>query len=62
MSKTRIHELAKQLNAGNKELIGKLNEMGLSVTNHMASLEDDMIVKVTDLYKKKENAGPAKPE
>ncbi|MCL2839662.1 MAG: translation initiation factor IF-2 [Defluviitaleaceae bacterium] len=40
MPKIRVHELAKELNVSNKEIINKMEEYGKSVSNHMSSLED----------------------
>ena len=41
MPKIRVHELAKELNVSNKELIDKLGGYGKSVSNHMSSVDDD---------------------
>ena len=40
MPKTRVHELAKELNVTSKELITKMEAYGKAVTNHMSSLDD----------------------
>ena len=52
MSKTRIHELAKELNIANKDLIDKAHEMGLDVKNHMSTLEDQEISKLKGRFMK----------
>lgn len=42
MSKIRVHELAKELNIGSKELITILmEEFNIEVKNHMSTIEDD---------------------
>jgi len=40
MAKIRIHELAKDLNMKNKELLERLSEMDLAVKSHMSTLEE----------------------
>ncbi|QSZ28255.1 translation initiation factor IF-2 [Aceticella autotrophica] len=43
MSKTRVYELARELNLSSKDLILKLNELGIKVKNHMSTLEDEEV-------------------
>jgi len=50
MVKKRVYELAKELNIENKEIIRKLDMMGISVKSHMSTLEDDDIEKVKQQY------------
>ena len=40
MPKIRVHELAKELNVTNKDIISKMGEYGKSISNHMSSLDD----------------------
>ncbi|MGG3466674.1 translation initiation factor IF-2 [Neobacillus pocheonensis] len=56
MSKLRVYEYAKQYNISSKEIITKLKEMNIEVSNHMATLEDSDIKKLDATYNKKENA------
>ena len=49
MAKKRVYEVAKQLNISNKDLIDKLKGIGIEVSNHMASIDDATIEKVTEL-------------
>ncbi len=51
MSKIRIHELAKTLNKSSKELIDSASELGMSVKNHMSTLEDDEVNKLKNKFK-----------
>ena len=37
---TRVYELAKELNMSNKDLLNRLNKMGIEVTSHMKALTD----------------------
>ena len=43
MKKTRIYELAKELNTTSKRLIEKLEEINITVKNHMSFLDDDQL-------------------
>ena len=45
MSK-RVHEIAKELKLNNKEVIGRLNEAGVEVNHHSASVEDSVFERV----------------
>ena len=45
MSK-RVHEIAKELDLNNKEVIGRLNEAGVEVNHHSASVEDSVFERV----------------
>ncbi len=46
MGKKKIHELAKELGITSKELIEKVNKMGMDVKSHMSVLEDADLEKV----------------
>ncbi len=63
MAKKRVYEVAKQLNISNKDLIDKLKGIGVEVSNHMASIDDATIEKVTELLapKKEEKKAEEKP-
>ncbi len=56
MAKKRVHELAKELNISNKELIGFLNSKGYEIKSHMSSVPEDKIDEI------KEHFGGKKPE
>ncbi|GHH96563.1 translation initiation factor IF-2 [Neobacillus kokaensis] len=55
MSKLRVYEYAKKHNLSSKEIITKLKEMDIEVTNHMATLEDSDIKKLDAAYNKKDS-------
>ena len=40
MGKIKIHELAKELKIGNKELIEIANKLGLGVTSHLNAIDE----------------------
>ena len=64
MSKIRVYQLAKELNLGNKELIGKLSELGIKTNSHMSTLEEDEANLVIELVKEetKKAEEKAKPK
>ncbi|MDI6604867.1 MAG: translation initiation factor IF-2 [Thermoanaerobacteraceae bacterium] len=49
MSKTRVYELARELNISSKDLILKLNELGIKVKNHMSTLEDEEVNLIVEI-------------
>jgi len=53
MSKVRVYEYAKQYNISSKDVIAKLKEMNLEVSNHMTTLEEEAIKKLDRVYNKK---------
>lgn len=56
MSKMRVYEYAKKQNVSSKDVIGKLKEMNIEVSNHMATIEGETIKKLDGLYSKKEQS------
>jgi translation initiation factor IF-2 len=54
MSKMRVYEYAKKNNVSSKDIIHKLKEMNIEVTNHMATLEPEIVEKLDHSYKKTE--------
>ncbi len=46
MSKKRVYELAKELGIENKELIARLDKLGISVKSHSSTLEDSDVERV----------------
>ncbi len=48
MGKVRVYELAKELGTTSKKLIEVLEDMGISVNNHMSTLTDEEAKKVMD--------------
>ena len=39
----RVHELAKELGMGSKELVDKLKAMNVPIKGHMSGLDDDTV-------------------
>ncbi len=50
MAKKRVHELAKELNIGSKELLDQLARLGISVKSHMSTLENAEIQRIKNHY------------
>ncbi|NLK38389.1 MAG: translation initiation factor IF-2 [Epulopiscium sp.] len=50
MPKIRIYELAKKLNIPNKELMGKLKELGIEANSHMSALTDQDAEVIISLF------------
>ncbi|MFB3924666.1 MAG: translation initiation factor IF-2 [Syntrophales bacterium] len=46
MSKTRVYELAKELGIDNRDLIARLEKLGIAVKSHSSSLEDSDVERV----------------
>ncbi|HCC68424.1 MAG TPA: translation initiation factor IF-2 [Nitrospiraceae bacterium] len=61
MSKARVYDLAKKLGVNNKELIVELERMGIKGKTHSSSIEDDLVLKLTRIFTKKEKLPAKKP-
>lgn len=59
MSKTRVYELAKELNVASKEIIEKAKEVGISYNSHMSTMEEAEISKIKGAWNSKTAAKPA---
>ncbi|MEH7456911.1 translation initiation factor IF-2 [Bacillus sp. JJ1127] len=57
MSKIRVYEYAKKHNISSKDIITKLKEMNIEVSNHMTMLDDEVVNKLDNQY----NTGTEKP-
>ncbi|MEH7882730.1 translation initiation factor IF-2 [Bacillus sp. JJ1609] len=64
MSKTRVYEYAKKHNLSSKDVIIKLKEMNIEVSNHMTAMEDETVRRLDAIYNTKEEKQPtqAKPQ
>ena len=49
MSKVRVYQLAKELDLTNKELISKLEDLAINVSNHMSALEEEEVELIKQL-------------
>jgi len=50
MPKTRVYELAKEFNMENKELISRLEKLGIAVKSHSSTLEDYEVSRVREEF------------
>jgi translation initiation factor IF-2 len=55
MSKMRVYEYAKQTNVSSKDIITTLQGMNVEVSNHMSTIEDEVIVKLDQKFKASNN-------
>ena len=53
-NKTRVYEVAKQLDVTSKELIEKLYDLGVEIKNHMSTIEEKDLDIILELYGKTE--------
>jgi len=53
LSKIKIHEIAKNLGIASKEVIAKANEIGINVSSHLSSVEEELAEKITEALKNK---------
>ncbi|MHC1730233.1 MAG: translation initiation factor IF-2 [Syntrophobacteraceae bacterium] len=50
MTRLRVHELAKELNMENKDLIDRIEKLGIQVKNHMSTLTDAAVLKIRQQF------------
>ncbi|MGO9018576.1 MAG: translation initiation factor IF-2 [Syntrophobacteraceae bacterium] len=50
MTRLRVHELAKELNIENKDLIDRIEKLGFQVKNHMSTLTDSAVLKIRQQF------------
>ncbi|KXZ39814.1 translation initiation factor IF-2 [Alkalithermobacter thermoalcaliphilus JW-YL-7 = DSM 7308] len=55
MTKMRVYKLAQEFGITSKELIEKLQQLGINVINHMSTLEEDDVKVVMELFKESNN-------
>lgn len=51
MGKSRIYEIAKELNIDSKLIVEKLKEMNVDVKNHMSSITEEESMKIRQAFK-----------
>ncbi|AZO95540.1 translation initiation factor IF-2 [Halocella sp. SP3-1] len=62
MGKIRVYKLAKELALSSKELIEILQDLGVDVSSHMSTIEDDTAKTVRDMFVEKESGSEKKSE
>ena len=53
MSKIKIHEIAKKLEIASKEVVAKANELGINVSSHLSSIEENEADKIIESFRNK---------
>lgn len=56
MRKTRVYELAKKLKITTRELVDDLTELGVTVKNHMSTLDDETVNIILGIYESETKA------
>ncbi|MEL3971288.1 translation initiation factor IF-2 [Rossellomorea oryzaecorticis] len=56
MSKMRVYEYAKKYNVSSKDVISKLKQLNIEVSNHMATIEDDTVKKLDSMFSSNSNS------
>ena len=62
MGKIKIHEIAKLLRLGSKEVVAKAQELGIEATSHLSSVEEEQANKIKESFKGAEKKTTAKTE
>jgi len=60
LGKIKIHELAKEIGLASKEIVEKAKKMGMAVTSHMSSVDEDQAKKIKESFEGKEKSGENK--
>ncbi len=50
MSKRRVYEIAKELGVESKELVQRIRALGIPVSNHMSTLEDEQVERIKQAF------------
>ena len=62
MGKLKIHEIAKELGLGSKEIIAKAKELGIEVTSHLSSVDEGLAQKIKNGFGGKAKKEDKKPK
>ena len=60
VAKTKVHDIAKELNVTSKDIIEKLASVGVEVKSHQSVLETEQLGMVLDIYTQLHDMGDAK--
>lgn len=50
LGKVKIHEIAKKLGLASKEVVAKANEIGIKVTSHLSSVDEEQEKKILEKF------------
>ena len=56
MGKIKIHEIAKELDLTSKQIIEKANSLGIDVSSHMSSVDEEQAKRIKDSFNSKGNS------
>jgi len=62
LGKLKIHEIAKELGISSKEVMEKAKAIGIEVTSHLSSVEEDVAAKIRKEFGKKVASKPEKKD
>ncbi|HHP51408.1 MAG TPA: translation initiation factor IF-2 [Moorella mulderi] len=62
MGKTRVYELAKQLQVSTKELMETMSQLGIYTRSHMSVLENGEVIKIRNYYRQLWRQKQAQPQ
>ncbi len=62
MGKIKIHEIAKEVGLNSKEVIKIANDLGIGVTSHLSSVDDEQAAKIKENIKANENKNKKEDE
>jgi len=51
LGKIKVHEIAKELDLTSKEIIEKANKLGINVSSHLSSVDEEQAKKIKDSFK-----------
>jgi len=54
MGKVRVYKLASELDVSSKKLVDILQDLGIEVSSHMSTIEDDTADIIRDMYQEEE--------
>lgn len=54
MAKIKIHEIAKKIGVASKEVVAKAQEIGMKVTSHLSSIEEEEVERLEKAFTQKE--------
>lgn len=62
LGKLKIHEIAKELGISSKDVMEKAKSIGIEVTSHLSSVEEDIAAKIRKEFGKKADGKPEKKD
>lgn len=60
MGKIKIHEIAKQIGLASKEILERAQKLGINVTSHLSSIDEEQANKIKESFKNKKESEDSK--